>query len=127
MLAAVRSRFRRGVVSMRRFGAARKKSLRKRLGRREAAGRLYQDRMSSGSGMVSLTISQRMTCSPQLSGFAMPHCDSVFTQESYDKIFAITANRYLSAKRKGIPSEGLDRVKCGHLCHSPPCFVLGSR
>src|SRR6516225_7818878 len=32
----------------------------------------------------------------QLAGFALPQCDNVLGKECYDKIFATTADRYLS-------------------------------
>ena len=41
----------------------------------------------------------------------MPQGDDVLRMKRYDKIFAVAANRYLSSKRKGVPSEGFDDIK----------------
>ena len=41
----------------------------------------------------------------------MPQGDDVLRMKRYDKIFAVAANRYLSPKRKGVPSEGFDDIK----------------
>ena len=59
----------------------------RRPGRWEAAGRIYQDLTSSGSGTVSLTIShrRRSTRLPKPRGFTVPHRADVLRKERHDK------------------------------------------
>ena len=55
--------------------------------------------------------SQGVAHPSQVAGFGMPQGDDVLRMKRYDKIFAVAANRYLSPKRKGVPSEGFDDIK----------------
>jgi hypothetical protein len=52
-----------------------------------------------------------MTHLPQLGSFTVPHSANVLRKKRYDKIFAITADRYLSPKRYDAFPEGLNYVK----------------
>jgi hypothetical protein len=52
-----------------------------------------------------------MTHLSQRAGLTIPQSDDVVGLERYDKILAITADRYLSPERKGVSLEGLNDVK----------------
>ena len=72
-----------------------------RPGRREAAGsNLPRPDVAGLMHRVAYDFpSQGMTHLPQLVGLTVPQSDDVLGKKRYDKIFVITADRYLSTKR----------------------------